>query len=82
MSERDALIYSIATFSLATLTPGPNNLMLLASGVNFGLRRSVPHVLGVLIGFFVMLVAIGFDLNSLFQAVSAIYQVMKVLSFA
>ena len=83
MSEQDALIYSIATFSLATsLTPGPNNLMLLASGVNFGFRRSVPHVLGVSLGFFVMLVAIGFGLNSLFQAVPAIYQVMKVLGFA
>ena len=83
MSEHDALIYSIATFSLATsLTPGPNNLMLLASGVNFGFRRSVPHVLGVSLGFFVMLVAIAFGLNSLFQAVPAIYQVMKVLGFA
>jgi threonine/homoserine/homoserine lactone efflux protein len=83
MSEQDALIYSIATFSLATsLTPGPNNLMLLASGVNFGFRRSMPHVMGVSLGFFVMLVAIGFGLNSLFQAVPSIYHVMKVLGFA
>jgi threonine/homoserine/homoserine lactone efflux protein len=56
-------------------------MMLLASGVNFGFRRSIPHALGITTGFFVMLVAIGFGLNSLFQAYPLIYQVMKVLGF-
>ncbi|MEN9755088.1 MAG: hypothetical protein RLZ07_1470, partial [Pseudomonadota bacterium] len=40
-------LYSFAT----SITPGPNNLMLLASGANFGLRRSVPHIFGIIFGF-------------------------------
>ncbi len=83
MTDQASLIYSIATFAFATsVTPGPNNMMLLASGVNFGFRRSVPHALGITTGFFVMLVAIGFGLNTLFQAYPVIYQIMKVLGFA
>jgi len=48
------------TFALATsITPGPNNIMLTASGANFGFRRTIPHMLGVAIGFTVMVLAIG-----------------------
>ena len=49
---------------VTAITPGPNNLMLLASGVNFGLRRSLPYCLGICIGFFVMLAIIGFHPGS------------------
>ena len=48
----------------ASITPGPNNLMLLASGVNFGVTRTVPHMLGISIGFFVLLLAVGFGLGA------------------
>ena len=49
------LIAGLSLFALATsLTPGPNNMMLLASGANFGFRRSVPHLLGVALGFVVL----------------------------
>ena len=42
------IFLALLVFALvASVTPGPNNLMLLASGVNFGLRRTVPHLLGV-----------------------------------
>ena len=83
MADYAALIYSIAIFALATsVTPGPNNLMLLASGVNFGFKQSIPHAVGVTTGFFVMLVAVGFGLNGLFQAFPGMYQIMKVLGFA
>ena len=83
MSFNIELVAAMAMFAFVTsVTPGPNNMMLLASGVNFGFRRSMPHVVGVSLGFFVMLLAIGFGLNSLFQAAPAIYQVMKVLGFA
>jgi threonine/homoserine/homoserine lactone efflux protein len=80
MNAHASLMYSIVTFALATsVTPGPNNMMLLASGVNFGFKRSMPHVFGVSLGFLVMLVAISFGVNSLFQTWPVIYQVMKVV---
>ena len=50
----------LATFALVTvITPGPNNLMLMASGANFGLRRTLPHMLGVGLGFPMMIVPSG-----------------------
>jgi hypothetical protein len=46
------LITSLLAFTFVTsITPGPNNALLFASGVNFGLRRTVPHILGVNFGF-------------------------------
>ena len=57
---------ALCMFSFAaSITPGPNNLMLLASGVNFGLRPTVPHMLGIGLGFFAMLLIVGFGLGAL-----------------
>ncbi|WP_435258179.1 LysE family translocator [Thioclava sp. FR2] len=56
------LIFALIGFAFATsITPGPNNMMLLASGVNFGFRRTLPHMLGISLGhaFMVFLVGIG-----------------------
>ena len=48
------LLLGFALFALVTsITPGPNNTMLLASGVNFGFNRTIPHMLGITCGFFV-----------------------------
>lgn len=64
MTELTALI----TLALATLyTPGPNNTMLAASGARFGLRPSLPHMLGVALGFPAMLLIVGLLLGELFQ---------------
>lgn len=67
---------------VTSITPGPNNLMLLASGVNFGFIRTIPHMLGVGIGFFVMLLAVGFGLGAVFTAFPALHLVLKVLGSA
>ncbi|MCX7323745.1 MAG: LysE family translocator [Hyphomicrobiales bacterium] len=48
-------------------TPGPNNMMLLASGVNFGFWRTIPHMLGISFGVMLLLLAIGFGLHELLQ---------------
>lgn len=61
-------------------TPGPNNLMLMASGANFGLRRSVPHMLGIGIGFPSMVVLVGLGAMQVFDLWPVIYTVLKVLS--
>ncbi|MGL4308955.1 MAG: LysE family translocator [Paracoccaceae bacterium] len=64
MTELTALI----TLAMATLyTPGPNNTMLAASGARFGLRPSLPHMLGVALGFPAMLLIVGLLLGELFQ---------------
>lgn len=71
----------LLAFALVTvLTPGPNNLMLMASGANFGIRRTVPHMLGVGLGFPAMVVLVGLGVMQLFDLWPAIYGVLKVLS--
>ena len=47
-------------------TPGPNNLMLMASSAKFGFRRTIPHGLGVAIGFALMVVLVGLGLGEVF----------------
>ena len=67
-------------FALATsITPGPNNIMLMTSGVNFGFRASLPHMLGVSFGFALLLMSTGFGLSELFTRYPEIYVVMKWL---
>lgn len=62
------LIAALILFALASsITPGPNNIMLLASGANFGLRRTVPHMLGISIGHAVMVSIVGLGLLEMFE---------------
>src|ERR1700760_3953386 len=68
---------ALLLFAFTTsITPGPNNMMLFASGVNFGFRRTIPHMLGVAIGFLVLLLAVGLGLGVL-HTVPVLYTVMK-----
>jgi len=53
-------IFPVFLFCFSTsITPGPNNIMLMSSGVNYGVKKSIPHLLGINIGFPLMIVAIG-----------------------
>lgn len=71
---------ALAGFALvSSITPGPNNLMLMASGANFGMRRTLPHMLGISLGHLFMLVMVGLGLVELFEAVPLIYTAMMVL---
>jgi len=73
-----SLLGPLALFALvASITPGPNNVMLAASGLNFGVRRSVPHMLGVSVGFSLMLVLVGLGLGAAFQRLPVLYDVLK-----
>jgi threonine/homoserine/homoserine lactone efflux protein len=72
------LLFPLAVFSFVTsITPGPNNMMLLASGVNFGFRRTVPHMLGIGIGFSMMVMLLGLGLGQIFTRFPMIYTVLK-----
>jgi threonine/homoserine/homoserine lactone efflux protein len=74
-------IPALATFAfVSSITPGPNNLMLMASGANFGVRRTIPHALGVALGFVAMAMLVGVGLIGLFEAFPVTYTVLKVLS--
>lgn len=78
----ELLIAFIAFAFVTSVTPGPNNMMLLASGVNFGLRRSLPHMLGISLGFMVLVMAVGLGLGQLFEKVPMLYSVLRYLGAA
>lgn len=61
--------FALVLFALATsLTPGPNNVMLMTSGVNFGFRRTMPHMVGVSLGFALMVLLVGLGLGAVMAA--------------
>jgi threonine/homoserine/homoserine lactone efflux protein len=71
---------SVFLFALASaITPGPNNVMLMSSGVNFGIRRSLPLVCGVMFGFPAMFVAIGLGLGTVFQRYPLVHDAISVI---
>ncbi|WP_223519332.1 LysE family translocator [Pseudomonas sp. GL-B-19] len=77
------LLMGFALFALVTsITPGPNNTMLLASGVNFGFNRTIPHMLGITCGFFVLVVAVGFGLGAVFKTYPLLYTVLRYVGAA
>jgi threonine/homoserine/homoserine lactone efflux protein len=69
----------VALSFVASITPGPNNLMLIASGMNHGIRRTMPHVAGVSLGFAFLIFVVAMGLGTVFERYSAIEQVLKVL---
>lgn len=75
------ILIAFATFCfVSSITPGPNNLMLMASGANFGIKRTLPHWLGIGIGFTGMIVLVGVGLMQVFDAFPVTYTILKVLS--
>ena len=65
---------------VSSITPGPNNLMLMNSGANFGFKKTIPHLLGVGIGFTLMIALVGLGVIELFDAIPLSYEILKVLS--
>ena len=75
------LITALVVFAfVSSATPGPNNLMLMASGANFGFARTIPHMLGIAIGFSVMILLVGAGLVQIFDAWPVSYTILKVAS--
>ncbi|MEM8753834.1 MAG: LysE family translocator, partial [Pseudomonadota bacterium] len=67
---------------VTSITPGPNNLMLMASGANFGFRRTIPHMLGVALGFVFMAALVGLGLAQAFERYPVAHDILMVLSVA
>ena len=77
------LILAVATFAFVTsATPGPNNIMLTASGVNFGYRRTLPHMLGIICGMATMNIAVGLGLGAVFTQFPLVQQILRVVGSA
>lgn len=79
---RDLLLAASLFALVSSITPGPNNTMLLASGVNFGLQRTLRHLLGVQIGFGVMLVSVGLGLHTVLAQYPGVYDALRWLGGA
>lgn len=76
-----AFLAGIFPFAVATsFTPGPNNLMLASAGARFGFARTLRHQLGVVVGFGVMMLCVGFGIAALIRAIPPLYLGMKVAS--
>jgi threonine/homoserine/homoserine lactone efflux protein len=93
-SEADVNILNMQSFPLALIvasfpfmismgfTPGPNNILVASSGVNFGFRATVPHILGVTVGFPLMLLIVGLGLAKIFIAFPSAHAALKYLCIA
>ncbi len=73
----DLLVAYVAYAIVMSITPGPNNAMLVASGATFGFRRTLPHLFGVAIGIIIMIVAVGLGLGSLFEAWPPLFELLR-----
>ncbi|MEP0324967.1 LysE family translocator [Bauldia litoralis] len=78
----DTLLPLLGFVVAFTATPGPNNLMVLVSGANWGLARTVPHIVGIALGFPLMIIAVGLGLGQVFEAYPLLHDVLKYLAFA
>ncbi len=71
---------AIIIFAITTcVTPGPNNAMIMASGLNYGIRRSLPHYTGICLGFPVMVIAVGLGIASLFEQFPLLHVLLKLV---
>ena len=72
------VIFAVVMF----FTPGPNNIMLLSSGLTYGFRRTVPHIAGITVGFAFMIGAVGVGLGTVFIAYPVLQTILKYLGVA
>ena len=75
------LLIALCGFAfVSSVTPGPNNLMLMTSGANYGIWRTMPHFFGVVFGFVLMIVLVGLGLVQVFDAYPLSRDILKLCS--
>ncbi|MFQ3229577.1 LysE family translocator [Reinekea sp.] len=78
-----SLWLSLVIFAMvSTITPGPNNIMIMTSGLNYGIRRSLPHWFGIFLGFPIMTIGVGLGLGQAFVQWPWLHSVIKVLGIS
>lgn len=71
-------LYAVVLFAVSSsVTPGPNNLMVMSSGLNFGVKRSLPLLAGICVGFTLMLLLVGLGFGQLFTLFPALHLIIK-----
>jgi threonine/homoserine/homoserine lactone efflux protein len=74
------VFFAVLSFAFSsTITPGPNNLMMLASGVNYGVKASLPHLIGICLGFPLMVLLVGLGFGAVFSQFPALHSIIKWL---
>ncbi|MEH6470354.1 MAG: LysE family translocator [Halopseudomonas sp.] len=72
-------IFALIAFAFAsTVSPGPNNIMLMTSGANVGFMRTIPHMLGIVVGFSLMVILVGIGLMGIFTAYPIAHQALQI----
>ena len=71
------LVAFVVVATVMFFTPGPNNIMVLSSGLTYGFRRTVPHIAGISIGFAFMVGAVGFGFETIFLAYPVLQTILK-----
>jgi threonine/homoserine/homoserine lactone efflux protein len=72
-------LYAVVLFAISSsITPGPNNIMVMTSGLNFGVRRSLPLLAGICVGFAIMLLLVGLGFGQLFSLWPDLHLLIKV----
>ena len=79
MIDLNILFALISFYFVMYVTPGPNNAMVLASGLRFGFLRTIPHMSGITIGHIIQLILVCFGLGKIFQIFPQIQNILKVL---
>jgi threonine/homoserine/homoserine lactone efflux protein len=80
--SQSLLLAFIVFATVMFFTPGPNNVMLLSSGLTYGFRRTLPHIAGITIGFAFMVGAVGVGLGTVFVAYPVLQTILKYLGVA
>ncbi|UGA55736.1 LysE family translocator [Vibrio sp. VB16] len=76
-------LISVALFAISSsVTPGPNNIMVMTSGLNFGIRRSMPLLIGICVGFTAMLLLVGLGFGQLFTLFPQLSLIIKIIGTA
>jgi threonine/homoserine/homoserine lactone efflux protein len=76
-----ATVIPLAIFCLvATITPGPNNMMLLSSGATYGFRRTSPHIIGISVGGAIMSALVGFSIANVASRLPGFYTALHIVS--
>ncbi|MEW6996331.1 LysE family translocator [Colwelliaceae bacterium BS250] len=71
--------YASLLFALsATITPGPNNIMIMTSGLNYGVKKSLPHLFGICLGFPAMVIIVGLGFGIVFETYPVLHQLIKI----
>ncbi len=71
---------ALITFAtIGLITPGPNNIMLMSSGTNFGYKKSLPHMIGITLGFAIMILVVGLGLSKIFDTYPIVKEILQIV---